>query len=517
MPYELDKAFFSTNTSDKLIELVKEMDTPDAHRANKALAYYDGRQEEELTKFLSKHRKNWMRDHVIPRTRNITKMVVDKSGQIIYKTPPMPEVFAFSEADLADEALTEQLQEMLNKSDATETFINLDAVVRLLKTAVILVQWDEERECFTYDILHRGNSLVKWDYVTKLPHTLLYKLYSGEDYCAYRLYLKDWIVDFNYKEEGGGTIEIVYEDDNLAGVVPAAKFDDIQAPRVGFWNVTPMDLVSMNEVYNLHVTESEYAISWMKKPTLFTNARLDDAHVAEESSYGPEGEVGYTQYPFDKLPSQVYQGGADIKFGPSEAVQLDTTGVDNPIVEFMAPEVNIKPIDEVVEGWIQSFASDWSVSLDFAGQGRANSGFQLVVEEMPNQELREKRQKMFGIGMTRLFDVMKRVGNAYGNATFPEDAKLYVNFDAPSLPVESKQEEEIWTHRIENGRATIVDYLMATQGLSQEEAVAKVAEIIEFNATLLKMKQELGMVPSFEPTDNEDEDDEDGEEVQEEA
>ena len=512
MPYELDKAFFSTNTSDKLIELVKELDGNDAHRANKALAYYDGKQEEELAKFLNKHRKNWMRDHVIPRTRNITRMVVDKSGQIIYKTPPIPSVYSFSEADMPDEALTEQLQEMLNKSDAIETFINLDAVVRLLKTALILVQWNEEEDQFVYDILHRGNSLVKWDYVTKLPHTLLYKLYSGEDYCAYRLYLKDWIVDFNYKEEGGGTIEIVYEDDNLAGIVPAAKFDDMQAPRVGFWNVTPMDLVGMNEVYNLHVTESEYAISWMKKPTLFTNARLDDAHVAEESAYGPEGEVGYTQYPFDKLPSQVYQGGADIKFGPSEAVQLDTTGVDSPIVEFMAPNVNIAPIDDVVEGWVESFASDWSVSLQFAGQGRANSGFQLVVEEMPNQELRSKRQKMFGIGMVRMFDVMKRVANAYGNATFPEDAKLYVDFADPVLPIEDKTQEEIWNIRINEGRATLVDYFKETQGMSDEEAVAKVAEIIEFNSTVLKMKQELGMVPSFEPNESEDDDGEEQEE-----
>ena len=510
MPKEMDAAYFSTNTADKLIELVEKMHCNDSRRANKALNYYDGKQEEELVMFLNEHRKRWQQDHVIPRTRNLTKMVVDKSGQIIYKTPPIPAVYAFSEADQPDEVLTEQLTEALNKSDAMETWINLDAVTRLLKTALVLVQWDEEGSQLIYDILHRGNAYVSWDYVTKIPHLLLYRLWEHEEYDAYRLYTKDLIMEFYYKEEGGGSVEIIYQDENPMGIVPVAKFDDTQAPRTGFWNVTPMDLVSMNEVYNLHVTESEYTISWMKKPTLFTNAGLADGQEGVEEFNNPD--VGFSQRAFNKLPSMSYTDGG-IKFGPSEAVHMDTTGVDSPFVEFKAPEVDIKPIDEVVQAWVQSFASDWSVSLDFAGEGRANSGFQLVVEELPNQELREKRQKMFAHGMSRLFDVIKIVLNTYGDFNFPEDSKLFVDFNKPSLPVEKREEEEVWTHRINEGRAHLVDYFMQTQDMSEEEAVEKVKEILEFNAAMAEMRMLLN--PLAQQMEESEESDDDDDEVQE--
>lgn len=509
---ELDRAYFASDAHEKLKELVQHLHNNDAARANKALNYYDGLQEQELVDFLNAHRKKWQRDDIIPRTRNITKMVVDKSGQIVYKTPPVYSVFAQSENDAPDEVLTEALSEALNKSDATETWINLDAVVRLLKTALVLVQWDDENSQLIYDILHRGNSLVKWDFTTKVPTALLYCLYAQEDYKAYRLYLADWILEFYYKEDGGGTIEIIYEDENPTGIVPVAKFDDVQAPRTGFWNVTPMDLVSMNEVYNLHVTESEYTMSWMKKPTLFTNAQLGESE-AEELEEFDNPDVHFSQRAFNKLPTMSYADGG-IKFGPSEAIQLDTTGVDSPFAEFKAPDVDIKPIDEVVEGWVTSFASDWSVSLRFGGQGQASSGFQLIVEELPNQELREKRQKMFAIGLTRLFDVIKIVLNTYGDFNFPEDSKLFVEFTDPTLPAEKREQEEIWTHRIENGRATLVDYFTEVKGMSQEEAVAKVAEIIEFNAALAEMRMALNPV-AIPQQEDDDEDDDDAEEEEE--
>ena len=511
--HQITREYFASNTHDKLKELVQALHSHDSERANKALNYYDGNQEEELINFLNAHRKKWQRDDVIPRTRNITRMVVDKSGQIVYKTPPVYNVFAQSEADSPDEALTELLSEALNKSDATETFINLDAVVRLLKTALVLVQWDDDNSQLVYDILHRGNSLVKWDFVTKKPTALLYCLYQEEDKKAYRLYLADWILEFYYKEEGGGTIEILYEDENPLGIVPIAKFDDVQAPRTGFWNVTPMDIISANEMYNLHITEGEYTMSWMKKPCLMTNMRLGESEAEELEEFN-NPDVNFSQRAFNKLPSMSYTDGG-VKFGPSEAIQLDSTGVDSPFAEFKAPVADIKSMDEVYEGWVKSFASDWSVSLRFGGEGQASSGFQLIVEELPNQELREKRQKMFAIGLTRLFDVIKTVLNVHGDFNFPEDSKLFVEFTDPSLPAEKKEMEEIWTHRIENGRATLVDYFVEVKGMSQEEAVAKVAEIIEFNAALAEMRMALNPVGVAEEPED-DEDDEDGEEAEEE-
>jgi hypothetical protein len=481
------------------------MSTVESAKANKTLNYYDGLQKEELIKFLDEHRKSWRSDNVIPRVRNLTKMIVEKSGQIIHDTPPVYSVFNASEDDTADELQTETLVELLTKADSLETWINLDEIVRLLKTALLLVQWSEEAQCLVYDILHRGNSVVTWDPLTKVPNLLLYRIANIGDDVAYRMIVSDWIVDFIHSpvQGGDGTIKIVNEEDNPYGIVPVAQFYDTQAPRTGFWNSVQMDLVDMNEMYNLSVTESEYAMSWMKKPTLFTNSQLADTHISETSSYGRDVEVGTAINPTSKFPHQRLDSQTErVKFGPSTAIQLDTTGVDSPFAEFKAPVVDLQPLSEVVDHWVKSFASDWSVRMEVGGEGRASSGFQLIVEELPNMELRRQRQKMFAIGLTRLFNVIKVVTNTHGVSSFPEDAKLFVEFTEPNLPVDTKVQEELWTTKINEGRASIIDYFMEVKGMSAEEAVEKVAEINEINTLL---KGDPAPEPEIEEEETEDE------------
>jgi len=154
VPY--DALYLSTNTTDKLTELVKELTSREGEKAKKSLNYYDGKQEEELVKFFNLHRADWQNDHLIPRTRNIVKMVVEKSGQIIHDTPPIYEVQVGSSHNLTfDEASTEQLVQLFNKSDSVETWLNLDEMVRLLKTTLVLVGWDEGSHMLVYDLLHR--------------------------------------------------------------------------------------------------------------------------------------------------------------------------------------------------------------------------------------------------------------------------------------------------------------------------------------------------------------------------
>ncbi len=484
---DYDRSYFASDTSDKLLKLVQEMNTLESHKANKALNYYDGLQKEELIKVLDETRKAWRSDNVIPRTRNLTKMIVEKSGQIIHDTPPVYSVFDRSEDDNPSEEATERLIELLNKADSIETWINLDEVVRLLKTALVLVQWNDESECMVYDILHRGNSVVRWNPVSKVPTLCLYRLFSSDGKDGYRLYLQDSIVDFVHVPvlQDTGTVKITNDEDNPYGIVPVAQFYDTQAPRTGFWNNVPNDIVDMNEMYNLSVTETEYAMSWMKKPTLFVNMPLADAHIEETSSYGRtvevETQLGITsKFPHQRLDSQTDR----VKFGPSTAIQLDSNGIDSPFAEFKAPNVDLQPLSEVVDHLVKSFASDWSVRIDVGGAGRASSGFQLIVEELPNMELRRERQKMFAVGLTRLFGVVKIIANTHGESNFSDESKLFVTFTEPSLPVDTKVEEELWTVKINAGRASLVDYFMEVKGMSAEEAVTKIAEIQEFQQAL---------------------------------
>jgi hypothetical protein len=84
---------------------------------------------------------------------------------------------------------------------------------------------------------------------------------------------------------------------------------------------------------------------------------------------------------------------------------------------------------------------------------------------------------MFEAGFKRLFKAIKAVLNTYMPSTFSEDAELFAQFSAPSLPVDQTADEQLWTVRISQGRASRVDYFMEKFGMTREEALAKVAEI----------------------------------------
>lgn len=485
IPY--DAAFFSTNTNEKLVNLVKELTSAEAENARKALAFYDGQQEQELIKFFNEHRKDWLNDNLIPRCRNITKMIVEKSGQIVQDTPPIFEVRTGQNNALTlDEPHTELLVDLFNKADSIETWINLDEMVRLLKTTLVLVSWDETTSRLIYDLLHRGNSLVKWNSVTKIPELLLYNIFTHDHFAAYRLIVSDQVIDFNF-ELGVGKITITLIEDNPLGIVPVAQFYDTAAPRVGFWNIVPTDLINVNEIYNVSMSDSEYAMSWMKRPTLFTNAILADTHLQTTSAFNDSTPVITTLSKTAKFPQQTAEGINKVKFGPSTAVQLDTTSVESPFAEFKAPDVDLLPLETVVSDWVEAVASDWSVRAKVGGSGSASSGFQLIVEELPNLELRKQRQKMFAVGFTRLFEVIKVIANILTTETFPDNSKLFVTFGEPKLPIETQLEEEIWSIRIAENRATVIDYLIETKGMSREEAINKLTEIVEFNTGMRQL------------------------------
>lgn len=233
-----------------------------------------------------------------------------------------------------------------------------------------------------------------------------------------------------------------------------------------------MDLVSLNELYNLHLTDSEYAISWSKLPTLFTNCSFGEGNQQLEVAalFG------------EKLPHYVPKDGSELIGGPSRVIQLDSNGVDSPFIEYKSPQIDIKPLDEVVTNWMDQFAADWSVRMVTGGNGSANSGFQLVVEELPNRELRQQRSKQFAAGFKRLYKIIAQVINTqYGYEYLPYNSDGYIEFPIFELPVDESADELMWSERIKSGRASIVDYLMIKQSLTKEEAILKAQEIANYN------------------------------------
>ena len=435
-------------------------DEDDMAVAKKALDYYDGEQKEWVEKQLKRLRFSAFSSGMLaPRFRNIVKMVVDKSGMLFNSKPPVLEVYT---GDDVNEAESASLMDLMESADWIEFFTNLDPVVRMLKTCIVLVGYIPEEDRLTLTLLGPHNAGVSYDEMTKKVNILIYKTGHTDEGKTYRVWSPELVQDITVlKDSGEERIDEVFP--NPYGAIPMAVFHDTNTPREGFWNEIPEDLISVNDIYNIALSDSEYSAAWSKYETLFTNATVEGSDEA--------GIMMPMQIEGEPLPRLRPTMGPAAIGGPGKVIQIDTNGVQNPFVEYKGPKPNLQPLDAMVQKWVVDFAADWSVNAN-ADVNAADSGFKLVVKEMPNLELRKKRQRMMEAGFKRLFQVIKKVVQG-----FSEQSELFASFGAPALPIDEKAEEEVWSRRIAEKRATRVDYFKAVYGMSTEEAEAKVAEI----------------------------------------
>jgi hypothetical protein len=127
---------------------------------------------------------------------------------------------------------------------------------------------------------------------------------------------------------------------------------------------------------------------------------------------------------------------------------------------------------------IKAIAYDWSVNIRAEGSGHANSGFQIIVEEMDSLQLREKRAQTFQAGFRRLYKILQLL-----YPTLPA-GELRVRWAPPSLPVNTSEMESMWQLRIAGGRASVLDYLREVKGMDDETAMEKIQEIIQIDLLL---------------------------------
>lgn len=450
--------------------------------AKKALNYFDGQQKIEMEALLNhydKGRKNWKSLGMIPRFRNLTRMVVEKSGMLFKDAAPDFSIVPQNEFE-PDEKLTKLFAQETDKLEWHEFFINFDQIVRLLKTGILLVQYDLVEDKPVLDILHRGNANFVVDPTTRAIQGLIYRVCDDDDTTYYRIFTNEEIIDLSVEDDDTDKIQITGTVPNVLGFVPAAIFYDTTIPRNGLWVEASHDLVDFNELLNLHITDSEYVISHMKRPTMFTNHKFVDEDGDQQFEIG----VVYGE----RLPRQLPTSGS-IQMGPGKAVYMDSQGVDNPYIKYEAPTCDLKSMDQVVQSWIEGFAADWSVQIETSSssKSRATSGFQLLVEEIDNLDLRKQRQRMFEQGFKRFYKIFRQVVNmAKGKEIFPLTTDLIVEFPDPFLPIDALEQENTWQAKIDGGRATEIDYFMSTMGVSEEEA-----EDIYMNKLIFEAKKPL--------------------------
>ena len=448
--------------------LIKQMTCKQAEVVRTLVDYYDGDQVKHLITLLDApgSRTQWRERGLIPRTRNLTKMIVDKSGMLFNDKAPLLEVQVNGSTD---ERQSKLLMQQLEQMDWIEFYTNVDPVVRMSKTALVLLQWEPDEGELCPAVLTRANAAVQIDPLSGDVLKLVYKTtMEGEEENKYRVFTNEVVYDIVIDDQGqevpdGPVIPNPY------GGIPIAEVHDTNVPRTGFWNKVDPGLLQINDMYNLHITDSEFAGSWAKFSTLFTNASL----VQEADS---AGRMEAVEEFGKKIPTLIPRRGALIG-GPSKVIELDTGGVGTPFVEYKNPQVDLMPIHEIFDKMVSDYAADWSVRVEAGGSGTADSGFKLIVQEIPNLELRKKRQRMFEAHFKDLFKVIRMITNTFIPGTYTDDAVCVATFSAPQLPVDEQQDEMIWTMRITEGRASLVDYFMEKKGMSRQQAEEKIAQI----------------------------------------
>jgi hypothetical protein len=490
-----------------------EFNTKEARHANLLVDMYEGRQRKHLVDMLDGKcegfgkRVEWRNRGIVPRTRNITKAIVDKSG-LLFNRPPVLSIHIPNSLKLVTD---ENFNAIMESADWLEMFQNVDAYSRLLKSVVVLQQRYVPEDTITVNgqyrfdatngeallltILHRGNSVVKMN-PQRTKITALAFLTDvdsdgdtddlDDDCWGYRLITPEEIVDVlvtNSRSASSGNAgdqkeTIVNRQPNPDGFVPACFFYDINKPRSGYFVDVPEDIRAIQEMVNLHLTDLEFAVAWQKQKTAFVTGNIVNNDENSGSQVVPAAQHGFTpggavynDIPFyqQKVSTSLGGLGSLIKLGLDDSGQAGS-------IKFEGPDTDLLKLQEVIDSLAEAVANDWDVQLKMGGQGNATSGFQLIVEEVANLNLRERRAQSMIAGLRRFYEITKQL---YPNLL--TEGVLQAKFAPPNLPVNRAELEQIWTAKIAANRATIVDYFMEVEGMTEAEALDKMARTIKLN------------------------------------
>jgi hypothetical protein len=228
---------------------------------------------------------------------------------------------------------------------------------------------------------------------------------------------------------------------------------DKRPPASGFWSKPAWEeLVGFNQDINLMNIEVKLGSRYSFLGQLFTNSNLPDGLV----------------------------NGADT------VIQVEQDNPEIPLyIEYKAPQVQIDQFQSWIDGQARSIAENWGVKLEAEGQGMAESGFKLIVEEIPTIETRLTRQKAAVPFEESLYKVISKMHSVDMPQApqFPEDSKLKVMFPVPDLPVKKMEEWTIAKEQIALGVLDPVDYLMERDPeLTRDDAAAKIEAIASLRA-----------------------------------
>lgn len=417
-------------------DLIDKLKNEEASKAIRARNLYTGRQQTECEKFLdhpSYGIRDWREKRYTPMTRNITQEIIDKSGLIFKDGLP---ALAITRNGDVDVSATAKFFDYIDLYQFTEKLQALDKLVRLLSSASMLIGFDTEMGKITIDLIHAGNSYIYYD--ARLQPETLVRLVDDD---LYEIITKDFVYKVS-KENHTNVVVLVDQQVNTLGIIPVAVFHDKSSPIYGA--VHPVDpmLSNFNLILNKLLTLLNVGMEFEINSALYTNVEL------------PE----------------------HIRITPGTIIKFDQQNPDDKIfLEYVKPNTDLKTLNDIIVSWSRMIAGAYCVKIEDEQASSITSGFQLIVREAANLDLRRERQRPFEAGFTRMWDVIQRIAALIGWDT--TDLELTIDFPAPSLPIDEEVQEKVWTERIKEGRATRRDYLINVAKLTPDEADAKILEI----------------------------------------
>lgn len=491
----------------------KDFNGEDARDCIKLVDYFEGEQEDYLIKILDGkdrkgigQRKEWRSRGIVPRFRNIIKPIIQKSGRL-FNNPPSLEVWLGSQM-----VVDTTLQDLLYQADWVSFFQNVDLYTRLLGTTVVLSQqWipnpvdtvggiykynKQNGEKLLLTLLHQGNccvnkniagDIIEFAYMTDDDSIDPDDDDKDCDSWTYRYINTEVINDYLVKDNKE---ILINTQPNTLGVIPITIFYDTSIPvcNTDVFNEPPDDLINIQEAYNLALTDTNFAIAWQKNQTLFINAKIKANDSGNLVPYVPLGHTdGGDSYSDISMYSDNGSGSIG---GLGTVTELVNDDMGNqPFVEFKGPDADLRALHDIMRNMVDDVARDWCVNLKYDGQGSANSGFQLIVEEIDNLTLRETRGWFFQAGFNRLYNILR--------VLYPEltQGMLVIRWSPPALPVNDKEVEDIWSQRIRENRASNIDYFMDVQNMTKDEAIQKFNEILEYNKMMILIPTNQTRIP----------------------
>lgn len=396
--------------------------------ARTAVDYMEGKQLEHLKEYLDLEGfgiKKWRERGVLPLFENVTGHVIDQSAKTYQQAPSR---MVMNKAGDLDDAATDTYNELIAESNLPETLQHCDLLSRLLKTSVILAQYDDDNKRLFFEAMSQDNCDVTYSRKKRQIDSMLYTggSISIDGNQIYHYWTEDKVVDYEHAFQAGGhgALKLIDTETNPFGMIPSSVLYDTQAPRFGFWSDSEWDeLIQFNLAVNMFHTEMKFNQRYGAIGALFTDADI-------------EGVVG-----------------------PDAVVKLiKKFQTETPYLAYESPDVQIQQFLDWLNGFRESVGRNWGVNIKMHGDASADSGFKLVVEELPTLELRKKRLPAAQTFEQGLYQSILAISKAK-QLGLPEGSKLNVEFPEPDLPVNKKEQWEISQGEMAFGVLTKKDYL----------------------------------------------------------